>query len=126
MLVFDGNPINEGLSMEDIVRQTEVLLSQVDVQTAEGAGLVPSENGSVLAIMNARYHVLFASDALHEGRFLELTDAGSSATNLLASVYRPFGENVEAGIGYNFATFSDDLTDLTFDDWSFLTEKVLP
>ncbi|MEM1149147.1 MAG: hypothetical protein AAGI03_01115 [Pseudomonadota bacterium] len=84
--------------------------------TASGAGVALSDNDALLAIVNARYHVLLEWDVLLEGRYLDLTDAGSSEASILAAVYRQFGENVQAGVGYNFGSFSDDLTDLTFDD----------
>lgn len=32
------------------------------------------------------------------------------------AVYKHVGNNVKVGVGYNFGTFSDDLTDLSRDD----------
>lgn len=34
----------------------------------------------------------------------------------LAALYRNMGNNLRLGIGYNFGRFSDDLSDLTYDD----------
>ena len=69
-----------------------------------------------LGVANVRYNVVQNWDALIEGRYFEAVDAGTSETGALAAVYRHFGDNAKVGIGYNFASFSDDLTDLTQDD----------
>ena len=85
-------------------------------ETAPAAGDPLTSNDAVLAIVNARYHALFAWDILLEARHLDLVDAGSTETGILAAVYRQVGQHVQVGVGYNFGSFSDDLTDLTFDD----------
>ena len=51
-----------------------------------------------------------------EGRVLYLPEAESTRTGAFAAVYRHFGDNLKLGVGYNFADFSDDLSDVTFDD----------
>lgn len=43
-------------------------------------------------------------------------DADTADLGLLAAVYRHVGENFKIGVGYNFGNFSDDLSDLTYDD----------
>jgi flagellar motor protein MotB len=53
--------------------------------------------------------------ALLEGRLLDLPDAGDRRSGALLAVYRNFGDNIRAGVGYNFADFSDDLTNLGYD-----------
>ena len=75
-----------------------------------------SDNDAWLAVANARYHVGFEWDVLIEGRYFEATDAGYSDTGFLAAVYRHIGDHAQIGVGYNFGSFSDDLTDLTTDD----------
>ena len=55
-------------------------------------------------------------DALIEVRSLGLEAAGTIQTGVLGAVYKHLGNNVKVGVGYNFSTFSDDLTDLTQDD----------
>lgn len=75
-----------------------------------------SANDAWLAVANARYHVGFKWDVLIEGRYFEATDAGFSDTGFLAAVYRHVGDHAQIGVGYNFGSFSDDLTDLTTDD----------
>ncbi|MCH2078008.1 MAG: hypothetical protein MK180_14215 [Rhodobacteraceae bacterium] len=84
--------------------------------TAPMAGLDLASNDAVLAVLNARFHAVHEWDILLEARHLELLDAGSSDSGILAAVYRQMGEHVQAGVGYNFGSFSDDLTDLTFED----------
>ncbi len=56
-----------------------------------------------------------------EGRMLDMPDLDERRSGALVSLYRYFGEHFKAGVGYNFTDFSDDLTDLSFDDhgWFF-------
>jgi hypothetical protein len=75
-----------------------------------------SSNDAWLAIANLRYNVVHNWDVLIEARYFDAVDAGTSEAGALAAVYRHFGNNAKVGIGYNFSSFSDDLTDLTQDD----------
>lgn len=73
-------------------------------------------NDAVLAVINARYHLTFKWDLLIEGRYLTARQAGFDEFGVQATAYRHFGDNLLGGVGYNFGSFSDDLTDLTTDD----------
>ena len=53
---------------------------------------------------------------LVELRNFQTIQAGTSETAALAAAYRHFGNNFKVGVGFNFGSFSDDLTDLTYDD----------
>ena len=75
-----------------------------------------TQNDAWLAVASARYHMDFEWDALLEVRQLNLVDAGTTQTSALGAIYRSVNRNVKVGVGYNFGTFSDDLTDLTYDD----------
>jgi hypothetical protein len=85
-------------------------------QSAAQAGDPFASNDAWLGIANLRYNVVHNWDAMIEARHLYAVDAGLSETGALAAVYRHFGNNAKVGIGYNFSSFSDDLTDLTNDD----------
>ena len=63
------------------------------------------------------YHTVYDWDALAEVRFLETGDSGTeeSRSGVLLGVYKHLGENFKVGVGYNFAGFNDDLTDLDTD-----------
>ena len=73
-------------------------------------------NDAVLGVVNARYHLVHDWDVLVEARHLDLIDAGLSETSFLGAAYKHVGNNVKVGAGYNFGSFSDDLTDLSRDD----------
>lgn len=75
-----------------------------------------NSNDAVLAVMNFRYHLVHNWDVLVEGRYFEAMDAGLSEASALLAAYRHVGNNAKIGVGYNFGSFSDDLTDLTQDD----------
>ncbi len=72
------------------------------------------DNDAWLAVVNARYHVVHEWDVLLEARQFDVAD--TSQTALLGAVYRQVGYGTQVGVGYNFGSFSDDLTDLTQDD----------
>lgn len=69
-----------------------------------------------LAIVRADVNFYDDWDALLEGRVLWNPDIDSTDLGLLVALYRDIGENFKIGVGYNFGRFSDDLTDLTYDD----------
>lgn len=85
-------------------------------ETATTAGDPWESNDAYLAVVNARYHLVHNWDVLLEARHLNLVDAELSETGVLGAIYRHVGNNAKVGVGYNFSTFSDDLTDLSQDD----------
>jgi hypothetical protein len=72
-----------------------------------------ARNDAFLGVLNARYHLTHEWDLLLEGRYLEARQAGLSEFGLLGTAYRHIGNNLMLGLGYNFGSFSDDLTDLS-------------
>ena len=75
-----------------------------------------SANDAWLAVLNARYHLTHKWDVLIEGRRLVADQAGFDESGFLGAFSRQVGQNIELGLGYNLGSFSDDLTDLTYDD----------
>ncbi|WP_044007038.1 hypothetical protein [Jannaschia sp. CCS1] len=75
-----------------------------------------TDNDAYIAVLNARYHMLHNWDALLEWRALRAEQAGFTETSVLGAISRQIGNGVSLGVGYNFGSFSDDLTDLTRDD----------
>lgn len=65
--------------------------------------------------LQARYHLVSKWDALAEYRRLDVRDGGAR-DGWLVGVDRQLGPNFKVGVGYNFTDFSDDLTDLTYDN----------
>ena len=49
-----------------------------------------------------------------EARFLSLPDAQDSLGGFLVGIYRELDNYFKLGAGYNFTSFSDDLTDLSY------------
>jgi len=54
-------------------------------------------------------------ELLIESRLLDMPDLGERRVGALAAISRYLGDNLKIGLGYNFADFSDDLTDLNYD-----------
>jgi hypothetical protein len=53
-------------------------------------------------------------DALVEVRQLSASEARDARLGALLGVYRHLGKNMKLGVGYNFTRYSDDLTDLDY------------
>ncbi len=66
--------------------------------------------------IRAQYHVIHGWDGLIEYRYLATDDADGLRQGALAGLERHLGGHVKLGVGYNFTDFSDDLTDLDYDN----------
>lgn len=69
-----------------------------------------------LGVVRLDVHIVNEWDLMAEGRGLWMSELEQVNYGLLAGVYRQMGDNLKIGFGYNFGRFSDDLTDLTWDD----------
>lgn len=77
-----------------------------------------------LYVTRADWHFMHRWDALVEWRSLQVHQAQDQRSGALLALYRHFGENVKLGLGYNFTTFSDDLTDLDYDSQGYFINIV--
>lgn len=75
-----------------------------------------SRNDAWLTVIGARYHLVHDWDVMMEMRQLSLVDAGTQERGALVAAFKQVNTHMQIGVGYNFSSFSDDLTDLTFDD----------
>ncbi len=67
------------------------------------------------AAVQTRYNLHREWDALAEYRWLRVDENDSSRAGWLMGVDRHLGDNFRLGVGYNFTSFSDNLTVLDFD-----------
>ncbi|MCB5200841.1 hypothetical protein LGQ03_16510 [Loktanella sp. TSTF-M6] len=75
-----------------------------------------TRNDAMLTVIGARYHLVDDWDLLAEARRLDLITADVTRGGVLIAAFKQLGKNLQVGGGYNFSRFSDDLTDLTYDD----------
>jgi flagellar motor protein MotB len=68
-----------------------------------------------LYILRADWRFARDWDLLGEARVLDLPDVQDRRSGMLFALYRRVGDHVKVGAGYNFSSFSDDLTDLDYD-----------
>lgn len=88
-----------------------------------GDGRWQSSNAQ-LGVLRADFHVVREWDLMLEGRGLWESESESADFGVVAAIYRQIGENLDLGVGYNFGRFSDDLRDLTADDYGFFVNVV--
>jgi len=82
--------------------------------TRNGDDFTPSS--AQLAILRTDVNIVQRWNALLEARMLATGETETVKYGALAAVYHNVGDNMKVGGGYNFGRFSDDLTDLTYDD----------
>jgi len=73
------------------------------------------DNNANLYVLRGDYRFRENWEVLLEGRLLDMPDLGEHRAGALAVISRYFGDHMKVGLGYNFADFSDDLTDLNYD-----------
>lgn len=66
--------------------------------------------------LRADYRVIGEWDLLAEVRQLSSREAQDSRLGALAAIYRHIGNHVKLGVGYNFTDYSDDLSDLSYNE----------
>ncbi|MDJ0612745.1 MAG: TonB-dependent receptor [Rhizobiaceae bacterium] len=86
-----------------------------EIETVRGSGNFTNSTAH-LAVARADIHVVDKWDVILEARALWLEEADQVNYGYLAGVYRHINDNLKIGVGYNFSDFSDDITDLTYDD----------
>jgi hypothetical protein len=69
-----------------------------------------------LGVLRADLHIVKNWDALIEARLFHTPEINTTKIGYVAGVYRHLGNNLKLGVGYNFGRFSDDVSDLTFDE----------
>lgn len=69
-----------------------------------------------LGIVRLDWHVVKNWDFLAEQRWLHTEENDDTRDGTLLVLYRHFGDHFKAGVGYNFADFSDRLTNPDYDD----------
>jgi hypothetical protein len=67
-----------------------------------------------LVVLRADWQFVRHWESMIEWRMLDEVEAQDRRSGFLTAVYRHLGNNVKAGVGYNFTDFSDDLTNLSY------------
>ena len=77
------------------------------------------DNDASLYVVRGDFRFREQWEVLLEGRLLDMPDLNESRAGALAAVSRYVGDHLKIGLGYNFADFTDDLTDLSYDHQGF-------
>ena len=73
-------------------------------------------NEAWLYVLRTDWRVREKWELLVEGRLLQMPTLEEERSGALIALSRKLGDHVKAGVGYNFTEFSDDLTDLSFNN----------
>jgi hypothetical protein len=74
------------------------------------------DNTARLSVLRADWRFREGWESLAELRVLDLPDLSQRSGGALVGIYRYIGKHLKVGGGYNFTDFSDDLTDLSYDE----------
>ncbi len=75
-----------------------------------------SGNTGMLATARLDWHLVHEWDLMAEGRYLQTKETNTDETGTLVGVYRHIGENAKIGVGYEWGSVSDDLTNLDYEN----------
>jgi hypothetical protein len=73
------------------------------------------DNTAELAVVQARYDLVWKWDAMAEYRWLHTRESQNTRRGWLVGLDRKLGEHFRIGVGYNFTQFSDNLAVLDYD-----------
>jgi hypothetical protein len=82
------------------------------------------DSQALFLALRADYRVVKEWDVVVEARRLSVKEADEVRTGGLVAVYRHLGDHVKIGAGFNFTDFSDDLSDLSYDDRGFFLNVI--
>jgi len=85
-------------------------------EIAERGSDLFNDSTATLAALRFDYHIVHKWDAFAEGRFIQTDETDTDEASALLGVYRHIGDNVKLGVGYEWGSVSDDLTNLDYDN----------
>ena len=77
-----------------------------------------------LGVIRLDYHVVKKWDLIGEVRWLSTSLADDERFGALVGAYRHVGDHAKIGLGYNFSSFSDDLTNFDDDNDGFFVNLI--
>ncbi len=83
------------------------------------------DNNAHLYILRADWRLYSDWETSVELRMLDLPNLDDRRSGALLGVYRYVGDHAKVGVGYNFTDFSDDLTDLSYENHGFFINFVI-
>ncbi len=84
-------------------------------EVAERGTDVFEDSTATLAALRFDWHVVHKWDVFAEGRVIRTDETETDEASALIGVYRHIGANAKLGLGYEWGSVSDDLTNLDYD-----------
>ena len=82
------------------------------------------DSGLDVAVGRVRYHLNHKWDGLLEYRYVANSELNDERSGALAGLYRHIGKNLKLGAGYNFTDYSDDLSNLDYDNGGWFVDLI--
>ena len=82
------------------------------------------DSGLDIAVGRARYHLNKKWDGLLEYRYVSNSELNDERSGALIGAYRHIGRQLKFGAGYNFTDYSDDLTNLDYNNGGWFIDLI--
>ena len=82
------------------------------------------DSGLDVAVGRVRYHLNHKWDGLLEYRYVANSELNDERSGALAGLYRHIGKRLKLGAGYNFTDYSDDLSNLDYDNGGWFVDLI--
>ena len=82
------------------------------------------DSGLDLAVGRVRYHITHKWDGLVEYRYVANSELDDARSGALIGAYRHLGRRLKFGAGYNFTDYSDDLTNLDYNNGGWFVDLI--
>ena len=82
------------------------------------------DSGLDIAVGRARYHFTHKWDGLVEYRYVANSELNDARSGALIGLYRHLGRQLKLGAGYNFTDYSDDLTNLDYNNGGWYVDLI--
>jgi len=82
------------------------------------------DSGLDIAVGRARYHFAHKWDGLLEYRYVANSELNDARSGALIGMYRHLGRQLKLGAGYNFTDYSEDLTNLDYNNGGWYLDLV--
>jgi len=82
------------------------------------------DSGLDIGVGRVRYHLNHKWDGLLEYRYVANSELNDERSGALIGAYRHIGKQLKFGAGYNFTDYSDDLTNLDYDNGGWFIDLI--
>lgn len=101
---------------EYIATGAKIAIKQSQIRPSRDTSAAWQKLDTQFMAIRADVKIVKEWDALIEARALHIDDVKDTKSGFLIGIYHDVGKNLKIGLGYNFTDYSDNLTDLSYNE----------